>query len=87
MAAGGAGNTGEVCAREIMENPPADSGQRDNENGLSEKSRLVTGSQEERPKVGSQEAIEGLAPLPAGKKSQHGQTDGCKCASREVWGR
>lgn len=56
----------------------ADSGQRDNENGLSEKSRLLLcGSQEERPKVGSQEAIEGLHP-PAGRKANMGRRMGCK---------
>ena len=56
----------------------ADSGQRDHENGLSEKSRLLLcGSREGRPKVGSQEAIEGLRSR-AGRKANRGRRMGCR---------
>lgn len=76
MGVGSWEHWGGVC--EGNNGTSADSGQRDNENGLSEKSRLsLCGSREERPKVGSQEAIEGLHSR-AGRKANTGRRMGCK---------
>lgn len=73
-AVGSGERRGGVC--EGNNGTSADSGQRDHENGLSEKSRLLLcGSREGRPKVGSQQAIEALRSI-GRKKSQQGQTDG-----------
>ena len=71
IALGSWEHRGGVC--EGNNGTSADSGQRDNENGLSEKSRLsLCRSREERPKVGSQEATEGLYSQ-AGKKANTGR--------------